>query len=252
MTFLFAFELTMRCQIFCKLVEEALRDLDILLVPITKEFQFGEKPDLLEHNDTMKSFLECFYDEGKRKAWTAETKRNWQETYDSIGKAFAAKNLKGSRERRHLLRDHGLLDSFSSAYKICFGTNSFDCYDLRHAGSETWAKSMRAYTTKIVDLVTASLEIDGTTIPPQTWQSQILSKIRYLTSGGRFGLAAKPFLCLLYLEHVLAQLGVTPKAWMEVRTFHLQSKARYMRFDIVLIDALISFSIVVEVDGTVH
>lgn len=207
-------------QFFCKMVMSAFRDVDVLVVPVQRAFPFASLPDLLTNEGSMNKFLEFGYSESSRREWEKRYHTEWEDTHEEIGKALQEADLKGASARRGpLLQGNGVMEVFAEAYvALAMPPADSEQSELRDVHDSEFTKRMRAYTDRVVESVGKTLAIRRE-LEVGSWEAQILSKIRYLTSP-RGKLAPKPFLCLEYLMDIVHEWAMTPAAVKEVSIFN--------------------------------
>lgn len=189
----------------------ALRDLDVLLVPVKRTFKMkGEVDmDLLADEKVMKAFLDFGATEELRAEFSAMSGQVWELVHDDIGEALNSVKITDVSKGREKIQSIGLAHVFSEAYANDAMPDDADMWELRDVESTEFEKRMRNYTATVIAQVKKLLAL-GTHDPPEGgWEKQILSKIRYLTSS-RCGRSAKPFFCLQYLRDIEAQFAMTP------------------------------------------
>lgn len=194
---------------------DSVRDLDLLLVPLQRTFTFQDLPDLMTDDQEMKRFLLCTSDTTAAATWAQSSGINFRTVYEGIERALNNVNLQGAASRRQTLVTNGVMQVFADNFSTHALPPSVQTTDLRDINSAAYLKRMRQYTESCVTGVTDALQLEAQNVEAGTWELQIRSKIRFLTSM-RGGMPPRPFLCLELLLAIHREFTRTPDALKEV------------------------------------
>lgn len=225
--FLVFLQLIVPSQFFCKQVVQSLREADMLVTAVPREFKFKGPVDILVSPVHMQKFLAVSASEETRLEWETKNGVDWREAYESIGDALMGVKLVPHKPRRELLRDRGIYHAIAFQYNTTVRPErTVQRSGLRDASTTDHVERMASYSTRLTTAITKHLLSRWGTTVAGSWESQIASKIWYMTTHIPGGPMPRPLFCLRYLEDIADEWAGLERALKEVRLSHIDVMGR--------------------------
>ncbi|KAF7973290.1 hypothetical protein HWV62_15667 [Athelia sp. TMB] len=192
-------------------ISQQAYDLDRLLMVISRPFKYAGV-DLFEDHEAMEGFLACGDTEQGKDEWYKKAGVQWDHTYSTLRTAFFALDPQTvNLDRRPLVK---LMAPWNATY-VTYIQERLPRTVLRLSGHHDYKSLMVQYTRKSIVDVEASLKLLTTTVKPQSFESQIRSKIRLLTFEPNLEMAPAPLLTPSYAVDMIAEWAEYTEALKE-------------------------------------
>lgn len=182
-----------------------IADLDRLAHPVNNVFVNGDGDNLFEDSEAMKDFLARPHTASGIADWKNEGGRNWHKMYKEMQGTFRSIKIDGARNARtKLLVDSGIIDTFAAVY-ISKIDSVLQTSQLRKADDPKYHDAFADYVDALIDATKAKLELGNDNAGAGTFESQILSKLRFLTADVGSLKSPLPLFCLPYALACVAE-----------------------------------------------
>lgn len=175
---------------------QQIQEMDAMMTPIRKVYANSRGQNLFENEGAMTDFLERPYSEGGCDAWLTETGNDWYKMYHAMVDTYRQLKTPDAQSRRAEFEENGLTDIFETAYACLQG--DLKTSSLRKPDDQPYIDAFNSYTEELLAAITLKFDLSNTDPAPFSFESQIISKIRFLTKdvGNRF--SPRPLFCLSY------------------------------------------------------
>lgn len=216
-------------QFFTTGMLQQISDIDALNTPIKKSYCNSHGQQLFENEKAMQDFLQRPHQRGGCVAWKKETGQDWKTMYGEMEATYRSLKTPDARELRSTATTQELVELFNTIYISCL-QGDLSTTSLRKGGDVVYHDAFALYVDDLITAVQDKYDLTNASPEPQTFLSQLLSKLRFLTADVRGVLAAKPLFCLSYALDSCTEWMKYPLAIREVsHSFWISAQVSYSK-----------------------